>query len=61
MQLTADNVTLYTTLEMFVRPFREDQGPNMLVEMLGESSMVAVIDLFFLPTGPRLRDKISHV
>lgn len=60
LQLTADNVTLYTTLEMFVKPLHNGEE-NLLVDFLGESAMVALIDLFFLPTGPRLRDKLSHV
>jgi hypothetical protein len=48
LQLTADSVTLYTTMEMFVRPFyRDKEDENMLVELLGEAAMVAMIFCFF--------------
>ena len=61
LQLTADSVTLYTTMETFVRATVPATGaPNRLVALLGEGPLSALTDLFFLPAGPRLRDRLSH-
>ena len=58
---TADNITLYTTLETFVQPtLIGSETTNHLIENLGASSVMAVLDLCFLPRGPRLRDRLSH-
>jgi hypothetical protein len=63
LQLTADSVTLYTTMETFIRATVSELDPvrrNRLVGLLGEGPLLALMDLMFLPAGPRLRDRLSH-
>ena len=55
LALTADNKTLYTTLETFIR--EED---NDFIEYLGLGTVYAIQDIFFFSNGPRLRDRLSH-
>jgi hypothetical protein len=63
LQLTADSVTLYTTMETFIRATVSELNPvqpNRRVALLGKGPLLALMDLMFLPAGPRLRDRLSH-
>jgi hypothetical protein len=58
--LSADSTVLYTTLDCFVAPTLPDGQHNRLLDYLGVTIIVALLDLFHLPRGPRLRDRASH-
>lgn len=63
MKRTADNATYYTTMETFILPrVPPDCGEekNALLSVLGKGGLQLMWDLFFLPSGPRIRDRMSH-
>ena len=58
--MTAENDQLYTT---FTEIFSQNLGEgvvNRFVETVGEPFLELMFDLFVLPDGPRLRDKLGH-
>lgn len=57
---TADSSVLYTTLDDLTVANLEDGRSNALVDFLGVPLMMALLDLFHLPLGPRIRDRVSH-
>lgn len=57
---TADSAVLYTTLDDLTVSHLDDGRENGLVAFLGEPLMMALMDLFHLPLGPRIRDRVSH-
>ncbi|XP_055957306.1 endoplasmic reticulum membrane-associated RNA degradation protein isoform X2 [Patella vulgata] len=58
--LTAESTVLYTTFdEMLCKMVSVDQE-NHLIKKLGQPCMDLLMDLLVYPTGPRLRDRLSH-
>lgn len=57
--LTAEVTSLYTTLEEILHDCVLDK-PNMVLQILGENYKEVLLDLFFYPEGPRIRDRVSH-
>ncbi|XP_023337695.1 endoplasmic reticulum membrane-associated RNA degradation protein isoform X2 [Eurytemora carolleeae] len=58
--ITAEATELYTKFTEMFSPNMEDGKRNLLIEHLGSGIMELFMDLFVLPEGPRLRDRISH-
>ncbi len=60
LQLTADSLTMYTTMETFINETTPSGSTNVLVDYLGRGAIAALKDMFFLSAGPRIRDRLSH-
>ncbi len=58
--LTAENDAYYTTMSEVLAEKLEDGTPNQAIDYLGLHLVEYFYDLFVLPDGPRIRDRISH-
>jgi hypothetical protein len=63
--LTAESTVLYTTLDVILAENIQSEEcfsnrPNKVKELLGNGLYWALRDMFTLPEGPRVRDRLSH-
>ena len=56
--LTAETAELYTTLAEITAEKLDDGRENAAIAAMGEPFVELLFDLFVLPGGPRLRDKV---
>ena len=58
--LTAETSEFYTTLaEITAEELFDGREKNAAISKLGDSFVELLFDLFILPGGPRLRDKVT--
>jgi len=58
--LTAENSTLFTTMDEILNQFMADGSENRLRHVLGDSYLTLLLDCLVYPLGPRIRDRVSH-
>ncbi|XP_071162036.1 endoplasmic reticulum membrane-associated RNA degradation protein-like [Mytilus edulis] len=58
--ITAEATTLYTTLDEILDQYVTENVENKLPSEIGESIMEILMDLLTYPSGPRIRDRLSH-
>lgn len=59
--LTAENSVLFTTMDEILNPFLDDgSSVNRLRGVLGDSYLSLLLDCLVYPSGPRIRDRVSH-
>ncbi|CAC5394380.1 unnamed protein product [Mytilus coruscus] len=58
--ITAEATTLFTTFDEILDQYVTENVENKLPSEIGEPVMEILMDLLTYPSGPRVRDKLSH-